>query len=268
MLQRETETILKDHLDLSDEDELENEDMAPEMDSSNDDSDEIHSDNSEIGTGADERVDDETMEKTDPSQTGHSSFAPLQSTVSRTPIQARRHIGGYQLSNPPVRVHELPSDTHGQKRSYEEISDDEEEDDDPNVANSVLRKKLYEVAPPGSHGSYDYVNRAPAESWESVYSEIDLERERTQKNIDEEASTIQKLYYQLSARLPLNAIDKMIHLLGGRDNVAELSGRTDAIEFVPNENGDPVPTCKPYKRGKTTTKNIAGKLMMRDAFLK
>lgn len=258
LLQQEN-IVLTDHLDLSDEDGH-CEDMQVSEDESASktyDSDELDSENSEIATG----FGDGAEEKSNPSQTGQSSFSEPPTNFSSTATLPRSDIGGFVLSNLPVRVHEIASESHAQKRAYEASSDDE--DDDANEVISVVRKRLYEVAPPGSHGSYDYVNRAPTETWESVYSEIDLDRERSQKNIDEEAVTFQKLYSQLSARLPLNAIDKMIHLLGGLDNVAELSGRTDGIQFesTPNEE-NPVPLCKPYKRGKTTQTNINGRIKL------
>lgn len=124
-----------------------------------------------------------------------------------------------------------------------------------------VRKLVCQVAPPGSHGSYDNANRVPDESWDSLIETLTFKDDRTPEAFDQEATTMQKLFTILNARLPVNAMDRIVHLLGGKNQVAELSGRTAGVEYVieKDEQGNKRLIQKPYSRGNTSTTNINGK---------
>lgn len=153
-----------------------------------------------------------------------------------------------------TNVNEL--EVRGQKRPHEEQCSLTDYGSDWSV-----RKLVCQVAPPGSHGSYDNANRVRSdETWDSLIESLTFTADRTPQAFEQEVLIMQKLFTILNERLPVNAIDRIIYLLGGKYEVSELSGRTDGVEYVLEEDneGNKRLSQKPYSRGKTSQTNING----------
>lgn len=198
-------------------------------------------------------------EKTDPTVTGYSGYSTLGST---SPPDVGNQQSYVVLPQPEVRLQQTPNcfDEHqlnrkGLKRPHE---DSPCSPVGPSPSTSRQRKRVCDVAPPGSQGSFDFNSFAPSESWNDVISSEAFSFSNAGEN-DEELKNFQKLYSQLRSRLPINSIDYLIYLLGGREKVAELSGRKSGITYQIKKDQNPqVPYGTSYARGKTDVANKKG----------
>lgn len=248
-------TVASPPMQFADELDLSESDSDEDVDTGLDDEDLVLEDaNSRIESLA-------SSEKTDPTRTGYSGYPTLGSSL---PSKVGKGQQPYVvLKQPGVQLHSSPdaADEHqfdriGCKRKNEDCSSSPV---GPSPSTSRPRKKVCDVAPAGSQGSFDFNSFAPSESWNDVMSSEAFNFSKDGKK-DEELRKFQELYSQLRSRLPLNSIDYLIYLLGGKEKVAELSGRKHGIkyEMKPDQNGKVRPYGTSYARGKTADVNTDG----------